>query len=83
MEDERCPDLETRRRTHRQLLDQVREIMEAYENGGASAQARLPGTLKDWLGEAMGVDARLFADINEGRLTRWGLSRSRQQQRRA
>jgi hemerythrin-like metal-binding protein len=75
LEDERHPDLGTRRRTHYQLLDEVRDIMEAYEAGAYQTPDVLPATLRQWLSEAIDMDARLFARMNDAGLHRWGLSR--------
>ena len=36
----------------------------------------IPETLKEWLLEAMGIDVKLFAAINDAGLRRWGLSRA-------
>jgi hemerythrin len=75
LEEERHPDLGTRRGTHCQLLDQMRDIMEKYEGGAYQTPDVLPATLRQWLSEAIDVDARLFARINDAGLRRWGLSR--------
>jgi hemerythrin-like metal-binding protein len=75
LEEERHPDLGTRRGTHYQLLDQMRDIMEKYEGGAYQTPDVLPATLRQWLSEAIDVDARLFARINDAGLRRWGLSR--------
>ena len=76
MQDENHPDLGVRRHTHHQLLDQVREIMDAYEAGAYQSDDSLPATLKEWLSEAIDIDAKLFAKINDAGLRRWGLSRT-------
>ena len=76
MQDENYPSLGGRRHTHYRLLDQVREIMDAYEAGACQPGESLPATLKDWLSEAIDIDAKLFAEINDASLRRWGLSRS-------
>ena len=76
MQDENYPGFEERRHTHYRLLDQVREIMDAYEAGAYQSDESLPATLKDWLSEVMGIDAKLFADVNDAGLRRWGLSRT-------
>jgi hemerythrin len=76
MKDENYPGLEGRRHTHYRLLDQVREIMDAYEAGGYRLSGNLPATLREWLSEAMGIDAKLFAEINDAGLRRWGLNRT-------
>jgi hemerythrin-like metal-binding protein len=76
LQDERHPELGTRRRTHYQLLDEVRDIMEAHEAGAYQTPDILPATLRQWLSEAIDMDARLFAGMNDAGLRRWGLSRS-------
>jgi len=75
MRDQEYPGLEGRRDTHDRLLDQVREIMDAYETGSYRVGESLPATLKTWLSEAMDIDAKMFAEIPAGRLGAWGLSR--------
>ena len=75
MRDQKYPGLEGRRDTHERLLDRVREIMDAYETGAFRVGEALPATLKEWLTEAMDIDARMFADIPAARLRAWGLSR--------
>ncbi|MBI4273334.1 MAG: hemerythrin family protein [Rhizobiales bacterium] len=76
MQDENYPGLEGRRHTHYRLLDQVREIMDAYETGAYQPGESLPATLKEWLTEVIDIDAKLFAKINDAGLRRWGLSRT-------
>jgi hemerythrin len=76
MQDHNYTGLESRRDTHYRLLDQVREIMDAYEVGASQAGEGLPATLREWLLEAIDSDAKLFAEINEAGLRRWGLSRT-------
>lgn len=76
MQDEDHPDLGVRRHAHHQLLDQVQEIMDAYEAGAYQSDSSLPATLKEWLSEAIGIDAKLFAKINDSGLCRRGLSRT-------
>ena len=76
MRDENYPGLAGRRDTHYRLLDQVREIMDAYDAGAYGPGESLPATLKEWLSEAIGIDVKLFAEINGARLRRWGLSRT-------
>jgi hypothetical protein len=41
-----------------------------------SRYPNLPATLKEWLSEAMGIDAKLFAEINDAGLRHWGLNRN-------
>jgi hypothetical protein len=76
MQDENCADLPERRNTHDRLLDQVREIMDGCEAGAFQPAEPIPETLKEWLLEAMGIDVKLFAAINDAGLRRWGLSRA-------
>lgn len=75
MRDQNYPGFEGRRDTHYRLLDQVREVMDAYETGSYRQGESLPATLKQWLMEAMGIDAEMFAEINDARLRVLGLSR--------
>jgi len=75
MRDQNYPGFEGRRDTHYRLLDQVREIMDAYETGSYRGGESLPATLKQWLMEAMGNDAEMFGEINDVRLHTLGLSR--------
>ena len=76
MQDGNRPDLDGRRRTHNLLLDQVRQIMDAYEGGAYRPSESLPATLKEWLLQAMGSDTKLFAELNDAGLRRWGLRRT-------
>jgi hemerythrin len=76
MQDRKYPGLKGRRQTHYRLLDQVREIMDAFDAGDHRLED-LPVTLRAWLAEAMEIDTKLFVEINEAGLRRWGLSRSR------
>jgi len=75
MRDQNYPGLAARRDTHYHLLDQVREIMDAYETGSYRAGESLPATLKQWLMEAMGNDAQMFGEINDAKLRTLGLRR--------
>lgn len=75
LQEERHPEFATRRQIHYQLLDEVRDIMDTYEAGAARSGDRLPSTLRQWLSRAIEMDARLFAEMNEAGLHRWGLSR--------
>ena len=75
MEDEDCADLQKRKDIHRRLLDQICEIMDAYEAGADRCGKSLPETLKEWLVEAITDDAKAFADLDEAGLRRWGLGR--------
>lgn len=45
------------------FLDEVREIMDRYEEPGCEPAERLPETLEQWLLEAMAIDVKLFAAI--------------------
>jgi hemerythrin len=76
MRDQRYPGLAGRRDIHYQLLDQVREIMDGYETGAFRAGESLPDTLKRWLGQAMDIDVKLFAEISDASLRDSGLSRA-------
>ncbi|HEY5598757.1 MAG TPA: bacteriohemerythrin [Kiloniellales bacterium] len=75
MRDQKYPGLAARRDTHYRLLDQVREIMDAHETGSYRVGESLPATLKQWLMEAMGSDARMFGEINDAKLRALGLRR--------
>lgn len=75
MRDQAYPGLAGRRDTHYRLLDQVREIMDAYETGSYRAGEHLPATLKQWLMEAMGNDAQMFGEIKDAKLRTLGLRR--------
>lgn len=75
MRDQKYPGLAARRDIHYHLLDQVREIMDAYETGSYRVGESLPETLKQWLMEAMGNDARMFGEINDAKLRTLGLHR--------
>ena len=75
MRDQKYPGLAARRDIHYHLLDQVREIMDAYETGSYRVGESLPETLKQWLMEAMGNDARMFGEINDAKLRTLGLRR--------
>ncbi len=75
MRDQNYPGLAGRRDTHYHLLDQVREIMDAYEIGSYRGGESLPATLKQWLMEAMGNDAQMFGEINDAKLRALGLKR--------
>ena len=76
MRDRNFPGLRQRRDTHYRLLDQVREIMDSYDVGSYREGANLPDTLRKWLSEAMDIDVKLFAEIEEPNLRAWGLSRA-------
>jgi hemerythrin len=76
MRDRKYWGLEGRRDIHHRLLDQIREIMDAYETGAFRTTKSLPDTLKQWLAEAMDVDVKLFAEISDASLRESGLSRA-------
>jgi hemerythrin len=76
MKDRNFPGLSGRRDTHRRLLDQVREIMDGHDAGSYHAGENLPETLRKWLSEAMDIDVKLFAEIEEAKLRAWGLRRA-------
>ena len=61
---------------HYRLLDEVRDIMDAYEDGSFDSGNSLPETLKQWLAKVMDVDVRLFADVSDAGLRKSGLSRA-------
>src|SRR6516165_7768990 len=67
MQDRKYPGLKGRRQTHYRLLDQVREIMDAFDAGDHRLED-LPVTLRAWLAEAMEIDTKLFVEINEAGL---------------
>ena len=75
MRDQKYRGFEERRAMHYRLLEQVREIMDSYETGSCRTGKGLPATLREWLSEAMDIDTKLFAEINEANLRRWGLNR--------
>ena len=75
LREEGHPEFEERRHLHYRLLDQVRDIMDAYEAGGYGGGESLPGTLREWLSSAIEMDAGLFAKINDAGLRRYGLNR--------
>ena len=76
MRDQKYGGLEGRRDIHYRLLDQVREMMDGYEQGTFRTGTSLPETLKQWLAEAMDIDVRLFAEISDAGLRESGLSRA-------
>jgi hemerythrin len=75
MRDQGFKGLAARRDIHRRLLDQVREMMEAHEQGEFRGAMSLPETIRQWLAEAMDVDVKLFAAIDDAGLGRSGLRR--------
>ena len=76
MRNQKYGGLEGRRDIHCQLLDQVREMMDAYETGAFRTGTRLPDTLREWLAKAMDIDGKLFAEIGDASLRESGLSRA-------
>lgn len=76
MQEQKYPGLAARRDLHYRLLEQVREIMDAYETGSYRSGDMLPATLKHWLSDAMAGDAELFAGLGDIKLRHWGLRRA-------
>ena len=76
MREQKYAGLAGRQRIHYELLDEVRDIMDAYEDGSFRAGQSLPETLKQWLGKAMDIDVDLFGRMSEAGLRQSGLSRS-------
>lgn len=76
MRDQKFAGLQERQQNHYRLLDEVRDIMDDYEDGSLRAGNSLPETLKQWLAKAMDVDVQLFAGISDAGLRKSGLSRS-------
>ena len=75
MREQKYAGLAGRQEIHYRLLDEVREIMDAYENGSYRVGSSLPETLKQWLAKAMDIDVDLFGRINDAGLHQSGLSR--------
>ena len=75
MRDQGYAGLGARRDIHYRLLDQVREMMEAHEQGALPSGMSLPETIRQWLAEAMEIDVKLFGDISDAGLGKSGLSR--------
>jgi len=75
LQDEKHRDLALRRDAHYRLLDEVCDIMDAYESGAYDTGEQLPATLREWLRTAIDMDARLFAQMRDAGLHRWGLTR--------
>lgn len=75
MEDESHAGIAERRRIHHRLLDQVCEIIDAYEADDPRPDQSLPATLRGWLMEAMSMDVQLFTDINDTGPRHWDLRR--------
>lgn len=76
MQDEQHAGLTERRNIHRQLLDEVSEIVDACETGDYPLFEGLPATLREWLLQAMTGDVELLAAIGEPSLRRPGLERT-------
>lgn len=76
MRDQKYAGLAGRQQIHYQLLDEVREVMDAYEDGSSGSGGTLPGALRQWLGKAMDIDVGVFAGVSEAGLRTRGLSRS-------
>ena len=76
MRDQKYARLEGRQQIHYRLLDEVRDIMDAYESGSFRVGKSLPETLKEWLAKAMDIDVGLFAEISDASLRKRGLSRA-------
>ena len=76
MRDQKFAGLQERQQNHYRLLDEVRDIMDAHEDGSIGSGDSLPETLRQWLAKAMDVDVRLFAAISDAGLRKSGLSRA-------
>jgi len=74
MRDQKYPAFAERRETHHRLLDQVREIMDAYDAGSHRVGRSLPATLRQWLFQAMSIDVDLFGKLKAVNLRKWGLT---------
>ena len=74
MRDQKYPAFAERRETHRRLLDEVRDIMDAYDAGSYRGSQSLPATLRQWLFQAMSIDVDLFARLEPANLRKWGLT---------
>jgi len=73
MRDQKYPAFAERRRTHHRLLDEVRDIMDAYDAGSYREGQSLPDTLRQWLFQAMIIDVDLFTRLEPANLRKWGL----------
>lgn len=69
------PALQLRRHHHNLVLEQVREIMDAYERGDYAEDGGLPTALRDWLSDLLAMDSDMFTRMEETRLKHWGLTR--------
>jgi hemerythrin len=74
MRDQKYPAFAQRRETHHRLLDEVRDIMDAYDAGSYREGQSLPATLRLWLFQAMNIDVDLFAKLEPANLRKWGLA---------
>lgn len=72
MQDEQYAGLTERRNIHRQLLDEVSEIVEACDAG--DYRSTKSATLREWLLQAIIGD--MLAAIAKPGLRRWGLERT-------
>lgn len=71
------PEAARRRDEHYRLLENVRDIMDAYESGEYQEPTALPQALKDWISGLMQMDAVVFNGLDDSALERWGLTRIR------
>ena len=76
MRDQKYPAFAERRKTHHRLLDEVRDIMDAYDAGSYRGSQSLPATLRQWLFQAMNIDVDLFTGLEPANLRKWGLTQS-------
>ncbi|MBM3733064.1 MAG: hypothetical protein FJW24_06305 [Acidimicrobiia bacterium] len=74
MRDQKYPAFAQRRETHRRLLDEVRDIMDAYDAGSYREGQSLSATLRQWLFQLMSIDVDLFTRITPASLRKWGLT---------
>ncbi len=69
------PSFEDHRRHHYQVLDAVREIMDAHRRGAFTDKPALPAALKEWVSELIRMDGQALPRIDDARLKDYGLSR--------
>ena len=74
MRDQKYPGFAQRRETHHRLLDETRDIMDAYDEGSYRGSRSLPATLRQWLFQAMSIDVDLFGRLDPANLRKWGLT---------
>lgn len=74
MRDQKYPGFGERRQTHHRLLDEVRDIMDAYDAGSTVGAENVPDKLWQWLFQAMIIDVDLFAKLDAAKLRQWGLT---------